>query len=103
MSTLAIPGVADGRTLQMLTVRATELRGGDIMGGSAWRRVVSVTVYNDEDHTSVNVITQYLDGVWPSGYNDMVGDLLVPILRPEPLVTAWNGEGCVPVGSGVTA
>jgi hypothetical protein len=86
MNTLSIPNVASGRHVQMLTVPATQLRADDIMGGSAWYRVVLVTVYNDEDCTSVSVLAEPIDGFGTACTIQLLGSVLVSILRPGPPV-----------------
>lgn len=75
--------IASGGRVQMLTVPATQLRADDIMGASAWCRVVLATVYNDEDCTSVSVVAEAIDGERDIATVQFAGSVLVPILRPE--------------------
>ena len=82
MSTLTIdlPGTDVGQ-LQMLTVAATELRHGDLIGRDGWSRIVSAYV-DDDSGIAVTLILETLGGEFRPRPGRLAGDVQVAILRP---------------------
>jgi hypothetical protein len=76
------PGILLERPVRALSVPATELAKGDVLGGERWVSVLYVIVYDGGDGQCVNVLVEDLEYDVESHF-EMTADKLVAVLRPE--------------------